>query len=211
MNNLQILMMAGGEPANNGYIYNKYTAAHADLMPTDWAVPTVAQYSTLISGLGGGSSAGGDLKESGLIHWDSPNTDADNSSGFSGFGSGYRLDNGTFLEILQSGYFMVNTTVDNGMLIEYDSAIAYQNQELDSGSIRAIYTGAGTPSTVLDYDGNVYDVILIGSQRWTVQNWKCTRLNTGTSIPNITANGAWTTATTTALGRCAYDNDENNV
>ena len=42
------------------------------------------------------ATAGGAMKESGLGHWKTPNTEASNESGFSALPGGYRSYNGTF-------------------------------------------------------------------------------------------------------------------
>jgi len=74
-------------------------------------------------------------------------------------------------------------------------------------AVRLIYKVAGTPpSTITDYDGNIYDVIEIGGYYWTKQNWKSTRLENGDSIPNTTSIVSWNSLTTP--GRCAYSNSE---
>ena len=64
--------------------------------PTGWHVPTDAEWTTLTGYFGGESVAGGKLKEPGTTHWNSPNTGADNSSGFTALPGGYRNCNGTF-------------------------------------------------------------------------------------------------------------------
>ncbi len=51
-------------------------------------VPSRIEFEALITEVGGGSVAGGHLKESGTSHWNSPNTDADNSSGFTSLPGG---------------------------------------------------------------------------------------------------------------------------
>jgi len=38
------------------------------------------------------------------------------------------------------------------------------------------------PTTMIDYDGNVYNVIKIGDQYWTKENFKCTHYNDGTEV-----------------------------
>ena len=72
-------------------------------------MPTQAEFQTLSTFLGGDAVSGGHLKEAGLAHWNSPNTGADNSSGFSGLGSGRRDNNGGF-NSLYSGLSGISIT-----------------------------------------------------------------------------------------------------
>lgn len=60
-------------------------------------------------------------------------------------------------------------------------------------------------STIVDIDGNVYDIITIGEQKWTRQNLIVSHLNDGTPIPNITGNSTWASTTTPAY--CYFLND----
>jgi uncharacterized protein (TIGR02145 family) len=53
-------------------------------------------------------------------------------------------------------------------------------------------------TTVLDYDGNVYNIIVIGTQTWTASNLRTTSLNDGTSIANVTDDAAWMVLSTPA-------------
>jgi uncharacterized protein (TIGR02145 family) len=62
-----------------------------------------------------------------------------------------------------------------------------------------------SPSQIIDYDGNIYTTIEIGTQIWLVENLLTTSYNNGTSIPNITDNTLWTNATSGAYAW--YDND----
>ena len=76
---------------NNITYYGKlytFTEANAIAYP-GWHLPTYEEYQTLFTYLGGDTIAGGKLKASGTTYWTTPNTGADNSSGFSGRGSGY--------------------------------------------------------------------------------------------------------------------------
>jgi len=61
--------------------------------------------------------------------------------------------------------------------------------------------------TVTDIDGNVYNVIRIGTQLWTVENWRSTKYNDGTAIPHVTDDSAWEMLTTP--GYCYYNNATN--
>jgi len=62
--------------------------------------------------------------------------------------------------------------------------------------------------TVSDYDGNIYNTVIIGTQCWMKENLKTTKYNDGTSIPNISDNTAWSGLTDGAY--CDYENDPSN-
>jgi len=53
-------------------------------------MPTDIEWTALITYLGGESVAGGKMKETGIIYWQTPNTGASNSSGFTASGGGMR-------------------------------------------------------------------------------------------------------------------------
>jgi uncharacterized protein (TIGR02145 family) len=82
-----------------GALYNWYAINTNKLCPTGWHVPTETDWTTLETLLGGRAVAGGKLKEEGLTHWSSPNTGADNSSGFTGLPGGYRFRTGAFSSV----------------------------------------------------------------------------------------------------------------
>jgi uncharacterized protein (TIGR02145 family) len=83
-----------------GALYNWYAVNSGKLCPKGWHVPTDTEWTTLITYLGGESVGRGKLKETGIAHWKSPNTNATNLSGFSAVPSGYLY--GTFYPI---GYY----------------------------------------------------------------------------------------------------------
>lgn len=103
----------------NVAIYGRlYTgAAVADsrnLAPIGWHVPSVDEWSTLLKYLGGGSVAGGRLKEAGTVHWLSPNAGATNETGFSALPGGIRFNN-TFINLGIAGYWWTsNSSPPNG-------------------------------------------------------------------------------------------------
>jgi uncharacterized protein (TIGR02145 family) len=95
-----------------GYLYNWYAVADArGLCPTGWHVPTDAEWTTLTTFLGGESVAGGKMKTTGTTYW-LPNTDANNSSGFSALPGGLRNIDGFFYNIRSNAFFWSAT--DNG-------------------------------------------------------------------------------------------------
>ena len=88
-----------------GALYNGYTINTGKLCPTGWHVATDAEWSTLVSYLGGENVAGGKLKENGTDHWNTPNLGATNESGFAALPGGSRYTNGLFFTIKNIGYW----------------------------------------------------------------------------------------------------------
>ena len=77
-----------------GKLYNWYTVNTGKLCPAGWHVPSYSDWIMLTN-----NQTGGNLKESGTIHWLSPNAGADNLSGFSGLPGGYRGINADYFNI----------------------------------------------------------------------------------------------------------------
>jgi uncharacterized protein (TIGR02145 family) len=95
--------------ASYGALYNWYTLNTRNLCPTGWHVPTDDEWTAMITFLGGGSIAGGKLKETGTTHWLSPNTGATNESGYTLLPGGYRNVLGTFINVGNYGYLWSST------------------------------------------------------------------------------------------------------
>jgi uncharacterized protein (TIGR02145 family) len=99
------------DPANGtkyGKLYNWFAVNDPrDLAPEGWHVPSDAEWTKLGDYLGGKSFAGGKMKST--TGWDEPNTDATNSSGWSGLPGGYRGSNGSFNGIGSYGYWWSST------------------------------------------------------------------------------------------------------
>jgi uncharacterized protein (TIGR02145 family) len=77
--------------------------------PCGWHLPSDKEWTELTDYLGGRKVAGGKLKESGHVHWHSPNEGATNESGFKALPGGSRkefwIDNSHFLDIGYLGYW----------------------------------------------------------------------------------------------------------
>jgi len=94
-----------------GALYNGYTVFDSrNIAIQGWHVPTADEWRTLINYLGGYNSAGGKLKETGTLHWASPNDDATNETCFSALPTGGRgKADGVFGNINLAGYYWSST------------------------------------------------------------------------------------------------------
>jgi uncharacterized protein (TIGR02145 family) len=73
-------------------LYNWETAKK--VCTTGWHLPTNDEFTILTNSLGGDSIAGRKLKEEGVVHWETPNIDSTNESGFTTLPGGYLDING---------------------------------------------------------------------------------------------------------------------
>jgi uncharacterized protein (TIGR02145 family) len=115
--------------ATYGALYNWYVVdvtsnGGKNVCPKGWHVPSSAEWATLTSYLGGDSIAGDKLKETGIIHWHTPKTNATNESGFTALPNGYRYNNGRYYHVGIYGIWWSSTeysTTDAWhMLMEYN-------------------------------------------------------------------------------------------
>jgi uncharacterized protein (TIGR02145 family) len=110
-----------------GKLYNWYTVVDPrNVCPNGWHVPTDSDWMDLEAALGmplselgqygwRGSDAdiGGHLKA--VTYWNTPNTGADDSSGFSAYPGGMRLFNGTFLDVGSKGVWWSSSEYSPGL------------------------------------------------------------------------------------------------
>lgn len=130
---------------NYGALYNWFAVIDPKgLCPTGWHVPTNDELSTLVNYLGGVEVAGGKMKETGTIHWNFPNSGADNTSNFTALGTGYRDRTSVYSEVNRVGYLWSSTeyspTHGIGRKLYYDSPIiSFSGNYKQSGfSVRCI-------------------------------------------------------------------------
>jgi uncharacterized protein (TIGR02145 family) len=97
-----------------GKLYNWYAVNDSrGLAPVGYHTPTDAEWTTLTTYLGGQFVAGGNMKESGTLHWQSPNTGATNSSGFTSLPGGQRrLPNGLYANLGTMGCYWTASETD---------------------------------------------------------------------------------------------------
>ena len=96
-----------------GLLYNFYCVSSDKLAPKGWHVSTDSDWTLLITYLGGEEVAGGKLKETGLTHWNPPNTGANNEKGFSAVPGGYRNSNGVYSAIGKTGFWWTTKEADS--------------------------------------------------------------------------------------------------
>ena len=133
-----------------GKLYNWYAVNDPrGLAPTGWHVPIDAEWTTLITCLGGDAVAGSAMKETGTTHWTSPNTGATNSSGFTGLPGGGRNFNSTFSNVGNSGIWWSSTGINttyawysflyyfNGSIIRTNYNMTNYNKQ-DGFSVRCL-------------------------------------------------------------------------
>ncbi|HPN23331.1 MAG TPA: fibrobacter succinogenes major paralogous domain-containing protein [Tenuifilaceae bacterium] len=98
-----------------GKLYNWYAATDArNICPIGWHLPNETEWLTLISFLGGKETAGGKLKEVSTTYWMSPNSGANNETGFTALPGGARLSTGSFEYIGYHSWWWCSTEVSSG-------------------------------------------------------------------------------------------------
>lgn len=96
-----------------GRLYNWYAVAGTKkLCPAGWHISSDADWTDLITALGGYDAAAAKMMETGTVHWLSPNTSATNTSGFTALGTGYRNYLGEFKDLKYMGGFWSSTSID---------------------------------------------------------------------------------------------------
>jgi uncharacterized protein (TIGR02145 family) len=127
-----------------GALYNFYAVNTGKLCPKDWHVPSDADWKILSSYLGGEEVAGGRLKEQGTSFWVTPNTGANNQSGFTALPGGLRFHDGLFHDFGFSGYWWTSTEykADRAyfryMDYEYSTLFRFENHKRIGFSVRCV-------------------------------------------------------------------------
>ena len=146
-----------GNISTYGLLYNWYAVNDSrNIAPTGWHVPTDEEWKELEMYLGmsqsdadnedlRGTDEGGKLKETGTTHWNSPNTGATNSSGFTAFPGGYRdYGGGAYLGVGGHGGWWSSTGYDSslvwGRYLYYNLSRVYRfsSSKRDGFSVRCV-------------------------------------------------------------------------
>jgi len=108
-----------------------------------------------------------------------------------------------------TGSFTSNMTGLNPNTTYYVRAWASNSAGTGYGNALPFTTLKLPGDTVLDFDGNIYHKVTIGSQVWLVENLRTKHYRNGDSIPLVVADAQWKSLTTGA--RCYYDNLPSNA
>ncbi len=118
---------AGTYKETYGALYNWFAVDEVsnggkNICPTGWHLSTDTEWIILTTYVGGVNNAGGKLKETGTSHWNAPNKDATNESGFTALPAGLRHDySGEFLYIGMGGVWWSSTTGNPGNAYRWDT------------------------------------------------------------------------------------------
>jgi uncharacterized protein (TIGR02145 family) len=148
-----------------GHLYNWYAASDSrNVAPKGWHVPAGKEWETLANYLGTDSLKGEKLKETGISHWDSPNADATNETGFTGRAGGLRNYNGPFSYMGKVCYWWSATAPDSfGAWIQclaYDTGDTYvgYNGKKFGYSLRCLLNDSSLQKNYLKINDTEYEL-----------------------------------------------------
>lgn len=95
-----------------GTLYNWFAVDSNRLAPAGWHIPTHQEWTAFSDFLGGEDVAGGKLKETGGVRWNSPNNSATNDYWFTAVPGGLRSLDGTFSYFGGGAYWWTSTVYD---------------------------------------------------------------------------------------------------
>ncbi len=111
-----------------GALYNWYAVNNSNgLCPDGWHVASKAEWGTMVSTLGGGSTAGAKLKEAGTEHWSSDPNGATNESGFTALPGGDYYS--SYYDIRNYGEYWTSTSSDSNYAWYY---LIYTNNNVET-------------------------------------------------------------------------------
>ena len=219
------------DPANDaiyGKLYNWYAVNDPrGLVPNGWHIPSDAEWNLLIKNIDPAAdttcsncvqstTAGGAMKETGIIHWSNPNTGATNRSGFTGLPGGYRYYDGTFHSGRNFGNWWSSTENDatSAWLRTLPYAFGnvarnYSNKHVGL-SVRCLNDTKPQGIVAINTQTNP-ETIIIGKQTWMVKNLNISKFRNGDTIPEVkTHEELFNAGLENKPAWCYYDNDPAN-
>jgi uncharacterized protein (TIGR02145 family) len=123
-----------------GNLYNFFAASdHRNVCPAGWHVPTMDDWTTLITYLGGAIEADKKIREAGTLDW-FYNTGATNTTGFTMLGAGNRESDGSFFNKLFSAYVWSSLPhEENGILSGWNIGMGWNTPLIISNPYSRTY------------------------------------------------------------------------
>jgi len=132
-----------------GALYNWYAVNTGKLAPTGWHVPTDAEWTILVTYLGGEQLAGGKMKTTGTLEagtglWQDPNAGATNESGFTAVPAGGRGNLGPFYYVGGNSAWWSSSVVNESIAwyrylgYGYSGIFRYYDTKNDGFSVRCL-------------------------------------------------------------------------
>jgi len=141
----------------NGDIYGRlYTWEEALIAcPSGWHLPSDEEWKTMEMALGmsqseaddtgwRGTDEGGKMKETGTTHWNSPNTGATNTSGFTALPGGHRNSSGSFYYLGSYGFWWSSSEYSGtlawrrGLSYDFDQVFRVYDHKTYGFSVRCL-------------------------------------------------------------------------
>lgn len=153
------------------------------------------------------------MKETGFVHWATPNTGATNESAFTAKGCGGRRNFFQSLNVLSKPWSNTAGPFNTGYECQFQNTTAAANVNItlrwygqpihlikDDNIFQPNYTGN---------DGKKYDCVQIGNQVWVKGPIAEEKYRNGETIPLVENQTTWNALTTGA--KCYYNNDIANA
>jgi|GEM_PF-1183841 uncharacterized protein (TIGR02145 family)/uncharacterized repeat protein (TIGR02543 family) len=187
-----------------GALYNWYAVGTGKLAPSGWRVASDSDWTALGTFVG----SAGKLKEAGTTHWNSPNTDATNETGFTALPGGYRYNYGTYSFLGQYGHWWTSAEKDSGNTwnrdMHFNDATLFRNNynKRYGFSVRCIQGGNQYNVTFNSQGGSAVSSQLVNSGSHTTEPVASTR--TGYTFvgwfKEAACTNAWNFASETVTG-----------
>lgn len=188
------------------FLYNRYAVVdnRKIFSHDDWDLPSHAMLTNLSTFLGGGSVAGGKMKDTGFDYWSSPNTGATNSTKLSFRGTGSRNGRGVISSVFKT--FPFHKLGDSGNLhaqVSYNSESFSLNVYLNSiwregTCVRGVKMNTSLSEGQIGYyvgnNKKVYKTVCVMGVEWLAENLAETEFRNGDPIPEKTINLDWDNA-----------------
>lgn len=210
--------------AKFGVLYNWYAVTNAhNIAPTGWHVPTSTEWSTLTTLVGNNlcyiKATGNSTDGTGLWFKTTLAPEGTNQWGMNVQPSGVRPATGGCPTGMGSDANFWSSSQNSSTMgfyvnMDYTSSVIYwdtteypKTTGFNVRLVRNTATGWHSGDTIADYDGNVYNTVLLPDGNvWTVQNLATTHYNDGTLINAISDTDFYDWVNDTVGAYCLADN-----